>query len=499
MAGNSKNINGIATVDSVLNQTINHAIGNKSDTVGGNSLVSLTKQIILAVGGEASQLRTAQSISAPVEEDGIISFLISVFDVDNGAITTANIDISGISATLEKSTGGGAFSVSGITQPTFAKNDGLVSVDYRFLAAEWINGDVYKLTVSGITATIGSDTAYVKTCVWSNVVLESANVEAKINTIDGIVDAILVDTGTTLPATLTNMTIKIDDVQTTASDIETDVHDLQTQIGTAGAGLTDLGGMSTAMKGEVNTEVDGALNTIVPASPTAGSMNDILSKAAGSNTFDKSTDSLEALRDRIDTLNIADQADLDAIKAVTDNLPDTGALTTLQNNVTDILTDTGTTIPGTITNLQSDVTAIKAITDVIPDAGAMTSLAQKAENSSGDSSGTFSYLDAGGEQDVIAISNSTRKIIYGVWLDLSNMTQNGTVKLYYKIDGTNYRQVNMRGTVQSYAFTVATGVDGLYINLTFAITNDFKITYTEGADEGAARDILYSVIYRTIE
>ncbi len=34
-------------------------------------------------------------------------------------------------------------------------------------------------------------------------------------------------------------------------------------IGVAGAGLTDLGGMSTGMKGEVNAEVDGALDTSI--------------------------------------------------------------------------------------------------------------------------------------------------------------------------------------------------------------------------------------------
>ncbi len=52
----------------------------------------------------------------------------------------------------------------------------------------------------------------------------------------------------------------------------------------------------------INAEVDTALNTIVPASPTAGSLNDFLSKAAGANTFDKSTDSLEALYDRISAI-----------------------------------------------------------------------------------------------------------------------------------------------------------------------------------------------------
>lgn len=54
--------------------------------------------------------------------------------------------------------------------------------------------------------------------------------------------AIEVDTGTTLQAEL--------------DGIQADTEDIQTQIGTAGAGLTDLGGMSTGMQGEINTEVD---------------------------------------------------------------------------------------------------------------------------------------------------------------------------------------------------------------------------------------------------
>ena len=41
--------------------------------------------------------------------------------------------------------------------------------------------------------------------------------------------------------------------------VEADTQDIQTQIGTAGAGLTDLGGMSTAMQAEVNGAADTAL------------------------------------------------------------------------------------------------------------------------------------------------------------------------------------------------------------------------------------------------
>jgi len=52
--------------------------------------------------------------------------------------------------------------------------------------------------------------------------------------------------------------------------MQTAVTDVQTQVGTAGAGLTDLGGMSTAMKAEVNAEVDTALGTTTYAEPGQG-------------------------------------------------------------------------------------------------------------------------------------------------------------------------------------------------------------------------------------
>ena len=46
-----------------------------------------------------------------------------------------------------------------------------------------------------------------------------------------------------------------------------------------------------------------AIDTVVPLSPTAGALSDILSKAAGARTFDKATDSLEAIRDKINTIS----------------------------------------------------------------------------------------------------------------------------------------------------------------------------------------------------
>jgi len=136
------------------------------------------KQIVTALGGEAGQLRVVPSISATVEEDAFQQFSISLMDIDSGAIDSEDIDITGISAVIEKSTGGAAFSDAGLTAITFGKENGRVFVDYRFLEAQWAAGDVYKIVVTGIEATIGEGTAYVPAVVWSNLITEEADITA---------------------------------------------------------------------------------------------------------------------------------------------------------------------------------------------------------------------------------------------------------------------------------------------------------------------------------
>lgn len=113
-----------------------------------------------------------------------------------------------------------------------------------------------------------------------------------------------------------------------------------------------------------------------------------------------------------------------------------------------------------------------------------------------DTSGTMSYLDAGGEQTVVEMTTSTHYLHFrGVWLDLTNMIKDGEIKVYYKVDGTNYREIKGAGDT----FTVATDPDGIYLDLNIWNKYDFKVTYTEAADEGAARDIEYSIIYTAVK
>jgi hypothetical protein len=100
--------------------------------------------------------------------------------------------------------------------------------------------------------------------------------------------------------------------------------------------------------------------------------------------------------------------------------------------------------------------------------------------------GSYSYTDAGGEQTFLEILTGLPRVLCGGWIDASVMTKDGTIKLYNKIDGTNYRLVT---TIAVTALT-----PGTFINMVMGINNGFKLTWTESADEAAARTIYYSIV-----
>ena len=110
-----------------------------------------------------------------------------------------------------------------------------------------------------------------------------------------------------------------------------------------------------------------------------------------------------------------------------------------------------------------------------------------------ESKGTFAYLDAGGEQTIFEQTSAIRRTLKAVYLDLVNMTKDGTIKLYYKIDGSTYREC------ENYNFSVATASDGVVIKLGVGVTDSFKVTYTESSDEAASRDIPYVCVYEAGE
>jgi len=88
------------------------------------------------------------------------------------------------------------------------------------------------------------------------------------------------------------------------------------------------------------------------------------------------------------------------------------------------------------------------------------------------------------------IVTSTRVKIESIWLDLTLLvTAGATIKLYHKIDGTNYK------VFETDAWALADD-DGVLIT-GFTINNDFKITITGG--EAAGVVIPYNIIYQVME
>lgn len=99
---------------------------------------------------------------------------------------------------------------------------------------------------------------------------------------------------------------------------------------------------------------------------------------------------------------------------------------------------------------------------------------------------SYTYLDAGGEQDVFEDTGVTRRIC-SIAIDLNAMTQNGTIRIYRKEDGSNYR-IWIEETV------TAAGAEKIWTKNAFRINQHWKLTYEEAVDEGADRSIPGNVI-----
>ena len=171
--------------------------------------------------------------------------------------------------------------------------------------------------------------------------LSSLATASAVATVDGNVDAVLVDTGTTLPATLSTLESKVDAVDAVADGIKA---------------VTD------------NLPDSGALSSLATASALATVDTNVDSVLVDTGTTIPAT--LSTIDGKVDTVDTV----ADAIKAVTDNLPDSGALSslatasalaTVDGNVDAILVDTGTTLPATLSTIEGKVDTVDTVADSI--------------------------------------------------------------------------------------------------------------------------------------
>jgi len=101
--------------------------------------------------------------------------------------------------------------------------------------------------------------------------------------------------------------------------------------------------------------------------------------------------------------------------------------------------------------------------------------------------GVHAHANNTNEQTVFENTDAVDCIVPGVSIDVSGLAKNTTLRLYHKIDGTNYRLLG--------SWEWNSGMDdGIYIQGPFIFYNDFKLTMQSGATEGGVVNCPYYYI-----
>jgi len=102
-------------------------------------------------------------------------------------------------------------------------------------------------------------------------------------------------------------------------------------------------------------------------------------------------------------------------------------------------------------------------------------------------SATFSYDETDNtEQTLLDQAIASPVHIGSIWLDMVNVTQQTTISVYHKIDGTNYRKF------QENVWAVADD-DGVLVE-GFTVYSDLKITLQCGGGGAGSVNVPYAVV-----
>jgi len=210
------------------------------------------------------------------------------------------------------------------------------------------------------------------------------------------------------------------------------------------------------------------------------------------------SDNVLAIKDKTDNLS-SDPADESLLEAKITSEVDN--LITRSKGLDDIYDDlTGKALASVATegrlseldaaNIPADLDLVKGDTPYIHDQAISSpvigSVAERIERLEGAvQEGTYSLPSGTTEQDAVVITVSAKTKLQSIFLDLVNLTKGCTLRLYHKIDGTNYREID--------SLDWDTGMrDGVEI-LACMVDHDVKVTIQSNEAEGSARDIPYTV------
>lgn len=109
-----------------------------------------------------------------------------------------------------------------------------------------------------------------------------------------------------------------------------------------------------------------------------------------------------------------------------------------------------------------------------------------------EATGTHAHADNTNWQNVATITTGTRHKLHAILMDFVNLTQNTNMRIQIEIDGATAR------TIWQDAWLV-TDDDGILIDIPRAINTDFTLDIQSQVAEGAAKDVLYNIIYEEME
>lgn len=365
---------------SIVAASVTGAVGSVTGNVGGNvtgSVGSVTGNVGGTVNGLTAtaqgHVRTAvglasadldDQLSAIVEDTG--TTLPATLSTIDGVVDAIKVTTDKLDDTLELDSTVYRFTEHALAQAPSGGGGGSGATAQEVW--EYANRTLTALDEDSTTLDI--DTA-----VRAAVGLSSANLDTQI---------------AALPTAAENADAVLDEAlsgHTTAGTLGKAVADILADTGTDGvvvaagsksgyslaadqSGVTigTVNALGTQAKADVNAEVDSALSDYDP--PTNAELEARTLAAANYATA--------ANLATVDSV-------VDAIKAVTDNLPDSGALTslataaalaTVDGNVDSILEDTGTTLPALIASELSDALTSDVIADSVPPDGSRPTIAQ---------------------------------------------------------------------------------------------------------------------------
>jgi len=280
-----------------------------------------------------------------------------------------------------------------------------------------------------------------------------------------------------------------------AANIPADIDSLLSRLTSIRAGYLDNINNSDLVNitlSNINIEVGTVLNTIIPSSPTAGSINERIKSLDDNFTATRAgyLDELSAanIPADVDTLltrlTSARAGYLDNINFNLDSRLGTPSGLSIAADIAENQTDLNTLL----TNLSTvDSTVSSNSSELLNATYGLSSL--NAKISGGSTNGSYSYTVGTTEQTLLEISQTNIYSLVSFWADLSNFTSGRTIiaKVYIKVDGTNYRLID------TMDYVIGTH-DAISISPQFNINHNWKITVQIDTAEAGAISIPYRYV-----